>query len=156
MNKQLPALARHMITTVALIALTVGAWAGWLGWDQERDVHPDGSTTGPYEAWQVIGLVLTLLVPVVLAAWRSEPAVPVIGVTVGLVMASFADWSDDASGLFVIGVAMVAVGSFATTAAVAAVVSALTTPRRRTPMPGIVWPQDNRWPRDNRWPQQGR
>ncbi|MFI6941295.1 hypothetical protein ACIBI4_18630 [Streptomyces sp. NPDC050418] len=138
--------ARRVIATVALVALTLGAWAGWLGWDQERDVHPDGSTTGPYEAWQVIGLVLTLLVAVVLTAWRIHPAVPVVGVTAGLAGAAFHDWSDDATGLFMVGVVMVFVGSLAATSAVAAVVSALTSSRQRTPVPGLVWPPENRWP----------
>ncbi|MGW2018733.1 hypothetical protein [Streptomyces sp. NPDC001927] len=121
-----------VIPVLALVALA--AWAGWLGWDQHRDVHPDGSTTGPYEAWQVIGLVLTLLAPVCWAASRSYPTGAVLGTTAGLTVAAFYDWSDDASGLFVIGVGTVMVGSLLATTALSAVVAAATQSRvRRRP-----------------------
>lgn len=111
-----------------LAALSVALWAAWLGWDQHRDVHPDGSTTGPYEAWQVIGLVLTLLPPVFWAVSRHYVAGAVAGTTAGLTLAAGYDWSDDSSGLFVVGVVLVMMGSLAVTAAVSAVVPAL---RRR-------------------------
>ncbi|MFE7271239.1 hypothetical protein [Streptomyces sp. NPDC057623] len=113
--------------------LALAGWAAWLGWDQHRDVHPDGSTTGPYEAWQVIGLVLTLLVPVYWAASRRHANGAVLGTTAGLTVAAFYDWSDDASGLFVIGVGMVMVGTLAVTAALAAVIGAVIAPRRGQP-----------------------
>ncbi|MFD3942309.1 hypothetical protein [Streptomyces sp. NPDC058579] len=113
-----------VIPVLALVALA--AWAAWLGWDQLRDVHPDGSTTGPYEAWQVIGLVLTLLVPVYWAASRRHVVGAVLGTTAGLTVAAFYDWSDDGSGLFVIGVGTVTVGSLAATAALSAVIAAAT------------------------------
>ncbi|MBC9714598.1 hypothetical protein H9Y04_18740 [Streptomyces sp. TRM66268-LWL] len=129
MHKKLTGPARLVIAALALTALAIGAWAGWLGWDQQRDVHPDGSTTGPYEAWQVIGLVLTLLAPVYWAAVRRHPAVPVVGVTAGLSVAAFTDWSDDASGLFMVGVLMVLVGSLAVTTALSAVTVAVRKPR---------------------------
>ncbi|MFF8942461.1 hypothetical protein ACF1A5_09325 [Streptomyces sp. NPDC014864] len=101
-------------------------WAAWLGWDQQRDVHPDGSATGPYAAWQVIGLVLTLLVPVYWAASRRHVAAAVLGTTAGLTVAAWADWSDDSSGLFVIGVGMVMVGSLAVTAVASTVIASVT------------------------------
>ncbi|MFI9251822.1 hypothetical protein [Streptomyces sp. NPDC053069] len=103
--------------------MSLAAWAVWLGWDQHRDVRPDGSTTGPYEAWQVIGLVLTLLVPVCWAAYRGYTVGGVSGTTAGLTLAAFADWSDDSTGLFGVGVAMVMIGSLATTLAVSAVIA---------------------------------
>ncbi|MFJ3769196.1 hypothetical protein ACIPQJ_27960 [Streptomyces sp. NPDC090082] len=100
---------------LAMAAIAVAAWAAWLGWDQIRDTHPDGSTTGPYQPWQVIGLVLTLLVPVSWAASHKYGAAAIIGPTVGLTVAAAYDWSDDASGLFVIGVFMVMIGTLAVT-----------------------------------------
>lgn len=109
---------------LVLALLTSAAWAAWLGWDQQRDVQPDGTTTGPYEAWQVIGLVLTLLAPVCWAASRRYIAGAVLGTTAGLTIAAYQDWSDDSSGLFMIGVGMVAVGSLAVTAALSAAVIA--------------------------------
>ncbi len=110
----------------------MAAWAAWLGWDQHRDVHPDGTTTGPYEAWQVIGLVLTLLAPVYWAASRHHFAAAMLGVPLGLTAAAFYDWSDDSSGLFVVGAGLVMVGSLAATAAFAAVVDAVTRRRRQS------------------------
>ncbi|MFJ9646370.1 hypothetical protein ACWEPM_11330 [Streptomyces sp. NPDC004244] len=111
---------------VLLFVLSVAAWAAWLGWDQHRDVHADGSVSGPYEAWQVIGLVLTLLVPVCWAASRRHVAAAVLATTAGLTTAAGYDWSDDASGLFVIGVGMVLAGSLVVTTAVSALIGALT------------------------------
>ncbi|MFE6619362.1 hypothetical protein ACFZBP_22780 [Streptomyces sp. NPDC008086] len=120
-------------TILVPTVLSLAGWAVWLGWDQQRDVHPDGSTTGPYEAWQVIGLVLTLLVPVCWAAARRHVAGAVLGTTGGLTVAAFYDWSDDASGLFMVGVVMVMVGSLAVTAGLSAVVGAVVAPRNGRP-----------------------
>ncbi|MFD5323819.1 hypothetical protein [Streptomyces sp. NPDC127092] len=105
------------------------AWAAWLGWDQVRDVHPDGSVSGPYEAWQVVGLVLTLLVPVYWTASRRHVVAGALGTTAGLTVAAYVDWSDDASGLYMIGVGMVMVGSLMATLAVSALIASLTGPR---------------------------
>ncbi|MEU0738686.1 hypothetical protein [Streptomyces sp. NPDC006134] len=118
LQKSLPRLMSALVTAVVASAM----WAAWLGWDQQRDVHPDGSSTGPYEPWQVIGLVLTLLPPVCWAAYRRHFVGAVLGPTAGLTAAAFYDWSDDGSGLFVIGVGLVMVGTFAGTTAVTAVV----------------------------------
>lgn len=113
----------RMLPLLAPVVVAPLAWAAWLGWDQQRDVHPDGTTTGPYEAWQVIGLVLTLIGPVYWATSRGHAASAVLGTTVGLTAAAYVDWSDDASGLFVIGVGLVMVGSLAATAAVSGVIT---------------------------------
>ncbi|AVH57419.1 MULTISPECIES: hypothetical protein [Streptomyces] len=115
-----PVLQQWPILVPAGVALA--AWAAWLGWDQHRDVHPDGTTTGPYEAWQVIGLVLTLLVPVCWAASRRHVAAAVLGPTVGLTVAAAYDWSDDSSGLFMVGVGLVMLGSLVVTGVVSAVI----------------------------------
>ncbi|WP_404817090.1 hypothetical protein [Streptomyces thermolineatus] len=118
-------LVTRLSATLVPAVVASAAWAAWLGWDQHRDVQPDGTTTGPYEAWQVVGLVLTLLVPVYWAASRHHVAGAVLGTTVGLTAAAWYDWSDDSSGLFVVGVGMVMVGSLVLTAAVSAVISSL-------------------------------
>ncbi|MFE1904817.1 hypothetical protein ACFW96_14280 [Streptomyces gardneri] len=110
---------------VAVAAVAMATWAAWLGWDQHRDVHPDGSTTGPYEAWQVVGLGLTLLAPVCWAAFRGYAVAGVAGTTAGLTVAAFYDWSDDASGLFALGAILVMIGTLAVTSAVAFLVTAL-------------------------------
>ncbi|MGC9472601.1 hypothetical protein ACP4I1_00365 [Streptomyces sp. WG4] len=113
----------HQLVSGLLAAgLTSALWAAWLGWDQKRDVHADGTTTGPYEAWQVIGLVLSLLVPVCWMVARRHVVGAVLGVTVGLTVSAFYDWSDDASGLYGVGAGLVMVGGFAGSAVVAALV----------------------------------
>ncbi|WP_299527628.1 hypothetical protein [uncultured Streptomyces sp.] len=101
----------------------LAAWAVWLGWDQQRDLHADGSTTGPYAPWQVAGLVLTLLAAVYASASRGRVVAAVLGTTAGLAAASFYDWSDDDSGLFVIGVAMVAGTALSATSLVAPLIA---------------------------------
>ncbi|MDQ0931469.1 hypothetical protein [Streptomyces turgidiscabies] len=125
MERHLLKAVRHPLSTLVVAGATLALWAAWLGWDQQPDVHPDGSTTGPYEAWQVIGLVLTLLAPVYWAASRRYVPGAVLGTTAGLTVAAFYDWSDDASGLFMVGVIMVMMGSLAVTAAVSAVIASM-------------------------------
>jgi hypothetical protein len=115
----------QLLSALVVVAATSALWAVWLGWDQERDVHADGTTTGPYEAWQVIGLVLMLLGPVCWAVWRGYAVGAVLGVTVGLTAGAWLDWSDDGSGLFVVGVGMVMVGGFVVSAGLAAVIVSL-------------------------------
>jgi hypothetical protein len=105
-----------------LAVVTLAVWAAWLGWDQHRDVQPDGSVTGPYAAWQVIGLVLSLLAPVYWAASRRYISGAVLGTTVGLTVAAYYDWSDDSSGLYMVGVGLVMMGSLVVTAVVSAVI----------------------------------
>ncbi|MET9421130.1 hypothetical protein ABZY06_10390 [Streptomyces sp. NPDC006540] len=131
MRQGLVKLVPQLAAGLVLAAVTAGAWAAWLGWDQQRDVQPDGTTTGPYEAWQVIGLVLTLLALVYGAVSRDYIAA-VAGIPVGLTAAAYYDWSDDSSGLFMVGVVMVMVGSLAVTAGVAAVIACLTRDGRRS------------------------
>uniref|UniRef100_A0AAU3I3I0 Integral membrane protein n=1 Tax=Streptomyces sp. NBC_01393 TaxID=2903851 RepID=A0AAU3I3I0_9ACTN len=114
----------QLVSILLLAGVSLAAWAAWLGWDQHRDVHPDGTTTGPYEAWQVIGLVLILLAPVYWAASRRYLAGAVLGTTAGLTVAAYYDWSDDSSGLFMVGVGLVMIGSLAVTAVVSAIASA--------------------------------
>ncbi|CAL9483922.1 hypothetical protein SUDANB58_03111 [Streptomyces sp. enrichment culture] len=136
MNQGLRKTLPHAVPALVLAVVASAAWAAWLGWDQQRDVHPDGSSTGPYEPWQVIGLVLTLLPPVCWAAYRRHLAGAVLGPTAGLTLAALYDWSDDGSGLFVIGAGLVMAGTFAATAAVTAVTTVITPAGRNgRPMP---------------------
>lgn len=121
------------MATLVPAVLALAGWAAWLGWDQHRDVHPDGSVTGPYEAWQVIGLVLTLLAPVYWAASRRSGAGAVFGVPVGLTVAAYYDWSDDSSGLFVVGVGMIMLGSLVVTGVASAVIGSVKARADSTP-----------------------
>ncbi|MFF6781206.1 hypothetical protein [Streptomyces sp. NPDC012510] len=124
MRRRLLTSVPQLLPTLVLTGASLAMWAAWLGWDQQRDLHPDGSSTGPYEAWQVIGLVLTLLLPVYWAASRRHIAAAVAGTTAGLTAAAFYDWSDDASGLYVVGVMLVMTGTLAVTTAVSFLIAA--------------------------------
>ncbi|MFF8534194.1 hypothetical protein ACN6K9_003211 [Streptomyces sp. SAS_267] len=114
----------QLVSILLLAGVSLAVWAAWLGWDQHRDVQPDGSTTGPYEAWQVIGLALILLAPVYWAASRRYTPGAVLGTTAGLTVAAYYDWSDDSSGLYMVGVVLVMLGSLVVTTAVSAIASA--------------------------------
>ncbi|MFY4723365.1 hypothetical protein [Streptomyces sp. LaBMicrA B280] len=123
--------AGQSLWVLGLGVVAAGLWAGWLGWDQHEDVRPDGTESGPYEAWQVAGLVLSLLVVVCWAALRRHTVATVAGTTAGLTVAAWYDWSDDSSGLFAVGVAMVMLGSLAATTLVSTLV--------RYVAPGARW-----------------
>ncbi|WP_371678691.1 hypothetical protein [Streptomyces sp. NBC_01276] len=114
----------HWLSIPLLAGATTAAWAAWLGWDQHRDVHPDGSETGPYQAWQVIGLGLTVLALAYWAASRGHTAAATLGTTAGLTLASYYDWSDDGSGLFMIGVSLITLASLAATGTLALALAA--------------------------------
>jgi hypothetical protein len=105
---------KNVAVWVAAAAATVLNWLGWLGWDTRRDVQPDGSTTGPYEAWQVAGLVVVLAAVVVATAVR-RPWAAVLAATLAMGAAVVVSWSGDDSGLWVIGAGMVVAGMLATT-----------------------------------------
>ncbi|MGW6917003.1 hypothetical protein ACWGB8_24715 [Kitasatospora sp. NPDC054939] len=127
----MPRNPRKSAVLLPLFLAPMAAWAAWLGWDQHHDVHPDGSVSGPYEAWQVAGLLVTLLVPLSWAASRGRTRDAVLGTTAGLTVAAWYDWSDDSSGLYVIGVGTVAVASLAVTSVLSALIARVTVQRRR-------------------------
>ncbi|GLW71246.1 hypothetical protein Kpho02_35450 [Kitasatospora phosalacinea] len=104
----------------------VPAWAAWLGWDGEKDVAPDGTVSGPYQVWQVLGLVVTVGAAVCWSAYRGRTLAAVAGSTVGLAGAAWVDWSRDGDGLFAVGVALVAVGALVVSGLLAAATTALT------------------------------
>lgn len=65
--------------TAALALATVGNYALWLAWDQERDIDPVTMTeTGPYEPWQVVGAAATLALLAFVAGWRQHPLLAII------------------------------------------------------------------------------
>jgi len=80
---------------VVMAVLTVVAYLGWLGWDQQR--NPDGS--GPYDAWQVVGLALTLATMTAIVSWRSadvtQPLASVAMITALLTLAFSIDAATD-------------------------------------------------------------
>ena len=93
-------------------AATAGAWYAWLGWDTGYDVDPvTRAVSGPYQAWQVAGCVLTLAAIAVLGALLSPAwmVAPVMTVAFTAAWSAGAARSDD-SGLWVIGAVLVLLG----------------------------------------------
>lgn len=115
------------IVTLFSVAAVVAAlnWAAWLGWDQRYDLHPDGSVTGPYETWQIVGMALVLGAGVIVATFRRHQVVTVLGLTAGTGTAIIYDWSDDDSGLWLIGAGLAILGTALILSAVAAIAHAL-------------------------------
>jgi hypothetical protein len=74
-------------TPLVTAVLTGASYLGWLGWDQQR--RPDG--TGPYEAWQVFGLALTLATVTAIISWRSTDLTkPLVAVALIAAILTFA------------------------------------------------------------------
>lgn len=125
---------RSLLLALSLAALSAGAWWAFLGTDSTRDVDPvTGSTTGPYEAPQVIACALVLIGLVAAGTVVAQPWVAVTAVAVPFTVA----WgvnaaSQDGSGLWVIGGALVLLGTVGGGALVAAATSFL---RRRRVRP---------------------
>jgi hypothetical protein len=83
-----------------------------MGWDTEYQVDPvTQSSSGPYEPWQVIGCVVTLLALAIAGALRLSPWTVIATMTIAFTGAWVvsAARSDD-SGLWAIGAILVAIG----------------------------------------------
>lgn len=129
-----PARARtgHLALIALLTVLAAATWFAWLGWDTTYDIDADGNQTGPYEAWQVIGAVLTMLVLTVLGALRLGTLPTALGGGIGFTLGFIvtAATTDD-SGLWLVGAVIMAFGVFLAVYAGAAAVDALVKARRR-------------------------
>jgi hypothetical protein len=103
---------RALLGVLFLAAATVGAWVLWLGWDTEYDVDArTGASSGPYQPWQVIGCVLTLVLLAALAGTRLSPWLVASVMTVAFTAAwSWRAASADDSGLWAVGAVLVLVG----------------------------------------------
>jgi hypothetical protein len=116
------------VPTAAMVRVaTFVNYLGWLGWDRTKYLGPDGSLHGPYEPWQIVGLVLVLSAIAAAAGWLRRPWMAA-GVTTVVMMISFAvsgAMDPDADGLFIVGAFMVAVGTFLGIGLVAGVAMAL-------------------------------
>ena len=135
-NESAPVPARARTGRLALIALltvlAAATWFAWLGWDTTYDIDADGNQTGPYEAWQVIGAAVTMLVLTVLGALRLGTLPTALGGGIGFTLGFIvtAATTDD-SGLWLVGAVIMAFGVFLAVYAGAAAVDALVKARRR-------------------------
>jgi peptidoglycan/LPS O-acetylase OafA/YrhL len=85
--------AIRMKVAVVAVVLAVAAWLAWLGWDQQRS--PD--ETGPYDAWQVVGLALTLAVLAAVSSWWSADLAQAMVVVILMAAALTVSFSIDAA-----------------------------------------------------------
>ncbi|AEV82123.1 hypothetical protein ACWT_1107 [Actinoplanes sp. SE50] len=114
--------------TVAVAVLSALSWLAWMGWDHEYQTDPaTGVTSGPYEAWQVIGCALTLLA--VFAGAMAAGVRPVL-VSVALPLAFTAAWTvtaaaDDTTGLYAAGALLLLLGLGAATVVASAITAAI-------------------------------
>ncbi|MFD2792766.1 hypothetical protein ACFS27_04300 [Promicromonospora vindobonensis] len=120
------------LATIALVALTIATWWGFLGWDTAQDVDPaTGSVTGPYEAPQVIGCVIVLVGLVVIGTLLLPAWLAVLGAALPFTAAwTIQAASSDGSGLWTVGAVLVLAGTLGGGAVVAAVTRGVV--RRRT------------------------
>lgn len=114
---------------VAALALgTAALWAAWLGWDRTYDVDPvTGDQTGPYQPWQVVGCVVSLVVLSALAArWLNLWAIVItVSLVFTLAFAVSGATSPEADGLWAVGAVMVFFGAAIGSAIVGGVSKAL-------------------------------
>ena len=113
---------------VTVAALAAASWYGWMGWDTEYQIDPVTQVaSGPYQAWQVIGCVLSLLVVFVGALLAG---VRPLWASAALTLAFTAAWTataapEDETGMYGVGMIMVLVGLAIATTVIAAVVQGL-------------------------------
>jgi hypothetical protein len=95
-----------------LAVLSVAAWSLWLGWDHEYQTDPaTGVSSGPYEAWQVAGCVLSLVAIAIVGGLLLGPWLVVPTMTVAFTGAwSASAASTDDTGLWVVGAGLVFIG----------------------------------------------
>jgi hypothetical protein len=99
---------------MTLAVLTTVTYLAFLAWDQHKDIDPFGNVTGPYQAWQIVGVVLALGAVAGMAGWHDQAGtaiavIPTVFTTCWIIDAVTDEWND---GLWPIGAGLVAIGSF--------------------------------------------
>lgn len=129
------AATRNVLGAIATAGATVVAWWAWLGWDTSYQVDPVTQVeSGPYEAWQIIGCVLTLAGIAVVASLVLLPVLVVPAMTVAFT----AGWSvraatADDTGLWLVGAIGVFAGMAVGTTVLSVPVWAIRRSRRNRP-----------------------
>ena len=116
---------RRALRVAVLAVFSACLWLGWFAWDTEQDLDPaTGTTSGPYEAWQVLGCVASWLVLAWFAARMLTPW-PVIVTMPAAFTAAFVITAmrSDESGLWAVGAVLILLGTLAGTAALVAVLT---------------------------------
>jgi hypothetical protein len=133
---RLKRMKRNLVGVPVVAGLSVLAWAGWLGWDDEYQVDAiTGAQSGPYQAWQVVGCAVTLLVVLVGALIsRVHPVLAAAAMTVAFTAAwTWQAARTDDSGLFGVGAILLFGGLASATALVSVIVAAVSARRPGRP-----------------------
>lgn len=94
----------------------VALWMAWLGWDTVLDIDPQtGTTSGPYEIWQVAGFVLAAAAMAVVVRTRLPAWLVIATSSAGITSGAGLSFSSDDSGLAGVGLGLVALGAAAGT-----------------------------------------
>ncbi len=107
----------YELPVVALLVglATLANYVGWLGWDQQRNVGWN-QQPGPYETWQIVGLVAVLVVIAAVAGWRGRASAGAASATVVMTLCFAIDAASEPAqyndGLWPVGALLVAGGTF--------------------------------------------
>ncbi|WP_318241574.1 hypothetical protein [Cellulomonas avistercoris] len=114
---------RAAVRYALVVVLTAACWFAWLGWDTQYRTDPvTGDVTGPYEAWQVVGCVVSLVAVTVTAVRALGGRRAVATVAVAFTAAWVATQAPrDESGLWLVGALLVLLGTAAGVGVVALV-----------------------------------
>lgn len=129
--------AERLVLGAGLAVLTAACWWAWMAWDRSGRTDPaTGATSGPYEAWQVAGCVVCLVVLCVAAtvrlpAWFVVPVMPI---------AFTAAWSwtaagADGTGLWAVGALLVFAGMVVGTGTISGITAVARAAARRRGRP---------------------
>jgi hypothetical protein len=115
-------LGRRSPTFLAVVLASTVAYGALLGWDQDKDVDPNGGLTGPYQAWQVVLLAVVLAGAAVLVGWEQTPWIAAVAATVAMTVCFSVDAATDPpatnDGLWPVGAFLVAIGTYLGMAAI--------------------------------------
>jgi hypothetical protein len=107
-------MARLWGTALGLALFAAAMWFAWLGWDHQY-YEVNGVAQGPYRAWQVVGCGLTIVVATILAYLRVPRTAAIFvlaaAADIGFAVPWGVDASDDETGLWVVGLVFLLVGS---------------------------------------------
>jgi hypothetical protein len=125
----------RLLWSLAPIPAVALGWFLFLGWHAERWELPDGSTGGPYHAWQVLALIVLLGACTWVGATCGYAIVAAASATLTVTAMFAADSSGtDESGLWVVGAILTFFGAALGTG----IVTALASWNRRRNLPGAT------------------
>ncbi|GAA1345044.1 hypothetical protein [Arthrobacter roseus] len=113
------------LAVVGFIVLSAGLWWGWFAWDNQYVVDPvTGSSSGPYELWQVIGCAASWIVLGWIGNKLLQPLLVIIIMPAAFTTAfAITAARMDDSGLWPVGAILMALGTLAGTAVLVAILN---------------------------------